>query len=61
MSWVISESIQAVPVAYGRVKDRPWPCLTPAPHRLGLVQVVVPFGVTFQPWLDSSDLALAGL
>ena len=36
-SWVISCSIQVVPVAYGRVKESAWPCLTPAPHLAGSV------------------------
>src|ERR1700685_4058111 len=60
-SWVISCSIQVVPVAYGRVKESAWPCLTPAPHLAGSVQVVVPPGTTFQPFAVSSDFALVGL
>ena len=48
-------------MAYGRLNDRPWPDLTPLPHWLGLVQVLVPLGTTFQPWLDSRLLALVGL
>src|SRR5690348_1894442 len=57
ISWVT----HWVPVAYGRLNCRPWPCLTPGPHRLGLVQVLTPLGVIFQPWLDSRLLALSGL
>ena len=62
-SWVISDAIQSVPVAYGRLKhELPGPWLMPGPHMAaGSVQVVVPFGTTFQPWLVSSALALAGL
>lgn len=60
-SCVISDSIQDVPVAYGRVNDSPWPALTPAPHLPGSVQVVVPLGVTFQPLPLSSCLAFPGL
>src|SRR5580700_10902981 len=60
-SCVISAVTQATPVAYGRLKLSPWPILTPAPHRLGLVQVETPPGTTFQPWLVSRLLAFAGL
>src|SRR6185312_8631903 len=60
-SWVISEVIQPTPVAYGRLKLRPEPWLIPGPHLAGSVQVVTPFGTTFQPWLVSSFFALAGL
>ena len=28
--------------------------MIPVPHSVGFVQVVVPFGTTFQPWLVSS-------
>src|SRR5580693_6842375 len=59
-SCVISASIHAVPVAYGRVKLMPCPFLTPGPHRLGLAHVDTPLGATVQPWLVSTDLALAG-
>ena len=37
------------------------PLAIPAPHLVGSAQVVVPPGVTVQPWLVSSDLALVGL
>src|SRR5215469_4955034 len=57
---VISDSIHAVPVAYGRVKLIPCPFLIPGPHRLGLAQVDTPPGFTVQPWLASSDFARAG-
>ena len=60
-SWVISDAIQSVPVLYGRVKLSACPCLTPAPHSDGVLQVVTPFGTTFQPWLVSSCLASVGL
>src|ERR1700678_3656578 len=60
-SWVISCSIQVVPVAYGRVKESAWPCLMPAPHLVGSVQVVVPPATTVQPLLESSCFALVGL
>src|SRR5580658_3986605 len=64
-SCVISETIQEVPVAYGRLKLIPCPLLIPAPHspapEPGLMQVLTPFGTTFQPLLVSSDLALLGL
>src|SRR5215469_7584851 len=60
-SWVISEAIQSTPVAYGRLKVSAWPCLMPAPHSDGLVQVVEPLSTTFQPWLVSRSLALVGL
>src|ERR1700685_2916918 len=60
-SWVISCAIQSVPVAYGRVKESGWPCLMPAPHLAGSVQVVVPFGTTVQPLLVSRSFALVGL
>ncbi len=42
------------------LNEIPSPCLIPAPHRLGFVQVVVPFGTTFQPWLVSSCCAVDG-
>src|SRR5579863_3066505 len=38
----------------------PSPALMPAPHRLGFWQVVVPFGTTFHPWLESSCFAVDG-
>src|SRR5215472_13125561 len=57
ISWVI----HVVPVAYGRLNCRPWPCLMPGPHLLGSVQVLTPSGVTFHPWLDSSSFSLVGL
>src|ERR1700733_3785430 len=60
-SCVISEAIQSVPVAYGRVKLSAWPFFTPAPHSDGLVQVVLPPFTTSQPWLVSRSLALVGL
>src|SRR6516162_4441290 len=37
-----------------------WPCVIPAPHLAGSVQVITP-PVIVQPWLVSSVLALAGL
>jgi hypothetical protein len=33
----------------------------PGPHFDGVEQVVVPFGVTFQPWALSRLIALDGL
>src|SRR5260370_29335484 len=57
ISWVI----HWVPEAYGIVNSNCCPDLTPLPHRLGFVQVLTPFGVIFQPWLDSRLFALAGL
>src|SRR5580704_14252777 len=60
-SWVISDAIHSVPVAYGRLKVSAWPCFTPVPHSDGLVQVVLPLLTTFQPWLVSRSLALVGL
>src|SRR5579871_6098980 len=60
-SCVISDAIQSVPVAYGRLKLSAWPFFTPAPHSDGLAQVELPLGTTVQPWLVSSCLALAGL
>src|SRR5579872_4711568 len=42
------------------LNEIPSPCLIPAPHRLGFVQVVFPPGTTFQPWLVSSDCAVEG-
>src|SRR5579863_6028997 len=60
-SCVISEAIQSVPVAYGKLKVSAWPCFTPVPHSEGSVQVVLPFATTFQPWLVSRSLALVGL
>src|SRR5208282_3202749 len=60
LSWVISASIHAVPDAYGRVKLSPCPFLIPGPHRPGSAQLDTPSGTTVQPWLASSDLALAG-
>src|SRR5215472_19265619 len=60
-SWVISDSIQEVPLAYGRLKTSACPFLTPAPHLAGSVQVVEPFGTTFQPWLVSRVFAWVGL
>ena len=59
-SWVISDAIQSVPVAYGRVKVSAWPCLTPVPHSDGLVQVVLPVRTTFQPWLVSRSSPWSG-
>src|SRR5271169_3423475 len=56
---VISDSIHAVPVAYGRVKLSPCPFLIPGPHRAGSAQVDTPPGTTVQPWLASRDFALA--
>src|SRR5271169_5965972 len=60
-SWVISCSIQLIPVEYGRLKESAWPCLIPGPHMAGLVQVVVPPATTVQPWLVSRPFALVGL
>src|SRR5215469_7104318 len=60
-SWLISESIQLTPVAYGKLNTSWWPLLIPGPQRLGSWQVVTPLGTTFQPWLASSALALSGL
>src|SRR5215472_19103700 len=64
-SCAISASIQANPVAYGRLKLRAVPAVIPAPQYPGAVpgftQVVVPFGTTFQPLLASRSLALPGL
>src|ERR1700743_4030883 len=60
-SWVISDAIQSVPVLYGRGKLSACPCLTPAPHSDGVLQVVTPLGTTFQPWLVSSCLDSVGL
>src|SRR5262249_5008610 len=60
-SWFISSALQAASEAYGKVNCRPCPCLIPGPHRLGAVHVLTPSGMTFQPWLVSSALALAGL
>src|SRR5271165_3110085 len=60
-SWVISASVQADPVAYGKLKFSAVPAVIPGPHRLGVAQVVVPPGTTVQPWLVSRLLALAGL
>src|SRR5215468_2472502 len=37
-----------------------WPCVIPAPHLAGSVQVITP-PVSVQPWLVSRFLALAGL
>ena len=37
------------------------PAVIPAPHRLALLQVVVPPGAMVQPWLVSRLFALAGL
>src|ERR1039458_8187779 len=42
------------------LNEIPSPLLIPVPHRLGFWQVVVPPGTTFQPWLDSSWLAVDG-
>src|SRR5579872_2469071 len=60
-SCVISEAIQSVPVAYGRLKVSAWPFLMPVPHADGLVQVVLPLSTTFQPWLVNRFLAWVGL
>src|SRR5258708_2800535 len=56
----ISDAIQPVPVAYGRLKVRPVPLVMPGPHRLGVTQVDTPFGTTFQPLLASRLLAWPG-
>src|SRR3974390_2276426 len=42
------------------LNEIPSPVLIPAPQRLGFWQVVVPFGTTFQPWLESSCCAVEG-
>ncbi len=61
-SCVISDSIQEVLVAYGRVNDKASrPAWTPGPHLAGVVQVVEPLATTFQPLLVSSCLAMDGL
>src|ERR1700735_4390207 len=64
-SWVISCSIQVIPVEYGRVKESCWPCLMPGTHAVGLEDDETPPGVVqpemAHPWLVSSDFALVGL
>src|ERR1700689_4655707 len=57
----IADASQPRPVAYGKLKLRALPLEIPGPHLAGSVQVVTPPGLTVQPLLDSSALALAML
>lgn len=54
-----------VPLGYMRVKSSGSPALIPVPQSPGLVpgrvQVVTPFGTTFQPWSASRARAAATL
>ena len=60
-SSAISDASQPRPLAYGKWKLRVLPWAIPGPHLAGSAQLVAPPGTTFQPWLDSSPLALAML
>ena len=61
ISWLVTTA----PLPNLRVKLRGVPALMPAPHWPlpvpGLTQVLVPFGVTFQPLSVSSLTAVLGL
>src|ERR1700729_2395334 len=60
-SWAIIAAIHWTPVAYGKLKLRVLPAAIPGPHLAGSTQLLTPPGTTFQPWLVSRLLALAGL
>src|SRR6201992_943091 len=60
-SSVITDAIQAPPLAYGKLKLMVLPAGIPGPHLAGSTQVLTPPGMTFHPWLASRALALPGL